>query len=490
MTAFDTKISEGNAGLLRSRDMYHLMERLDFITGFLMFQGVSGHFTTIALMMCSMTMYILCLFLLSLSGTSLTALGGLTYSTEWLFHAGLTTIVPLVVEFLVEYGPVVGLLRSVAFLPISTMIYLFQMQTKYSAFVRGFFTGLAAHINTGRGLAIYRQSHVQLFQNYGPTHFFPALGTESLTILYYTLSTNLGGGTLPMIMIHVLCASVLISPQLFNPTLYGNSVKEAIWDLRHFITWVGKTETRINYSDWVTTDIYQQEESFNSMWMKEDVNCVPKGVGTALLDIFYHLIFLFFWISVATFLVYPHFQFWLSLYAFFWSLSCLVYSIIFYFFRGYEQPLRIILIFLGIGVGLLYYLVHLGYYGTYNFSSLYIPFMVFVKLLESLRVLALDFLGITAEYRFSLNTKENKENKDKFITYTITVLNKFFFIHAGRIFLAIAWGVISFLVALIMRPLWANWFLFGNNSSNQAFEYLNPMRKRRAEAHQFGLFNL
>jgi len=69
------------------------------------------------------------LFLVSLSGASLKAFGGVVYSTEWLFHAGLTTIVPLVVEFLVEYGPVIGLLQSLFFLPVSTMIYLFQMQT-------------------------------------------------------------------------------------------------------------------------------------------------------------------------------------------------------------------------------------------------------------------------------------------------------------------------------------------------------------------------
>lgn len=43
MTGFDTKISEGNAGLLRSRDMYQLMERLDFITQFLFFQGNPSH---------------------------------------------------------------------------------------------------------------------------------------------------------------------------------------------------------------------------------------------------------------------------------------------------------------------------------------------------------------------------------------------------------------------------------------------------------------
>jgi len=141
MTSFDTKISQGNAGILRSRDLYHLMERHDFITSFLLFQGVAGHFTTISLMMWSMKLYILLLLLVALAGASLKAFGGVTYSTEWLFHAGLTTIVPLIVEFLVEYGPVIGLLQSLFFLPVSTMIYLFQMQTKHEAFLKGVLTG-------------------------------------------------------------------------------------------------------------------------------------------------------------------------------------------------------------------------------------------------------------------------------------------------------------------------------------------------------------
>lgn len=126
MSMFDTKISQGNSGILRSRDMYHLMERLDSVTGFLLFQGtilpfffykilfsqnltnfffagVSGHFTTISLMMWSMKLYVMCIFLVTLSGASLKSFGNITYATEWLFHAGLTTIIPLVVEFLVRY---------------------------------------------------------------------------------------------------------------------------------------------------------------------------------------------------------------------------------------------------------------------------------------------------------------------------------------------------------------------------------------------------
>src|SRR4051812_4125107 len=84
---------------------------------------------------------------------------------------------------------------------------------------------LIAHINTGRGLAIYRNSLVQLFQNYGNTHFMPVLSTVCMTFAYYSMSEDLGGGTLPMIMIYVLCISALVAPQGFNPTIRGNTVR-------------------------------------------------------------------------------------------------------------------------------------------------------------------------------------------------------------------------------------------------------------------------
>jgi len=298
MSGFDKKISEGNVGLLRSRDVYHLMERLDFPTGFLMFQGVSGHFTTISLMMFSMKMYIMGLFLLSLSGASLKAFGGLTYSTEWIVHAGLITVVPLVVEFLVEYGIVLGTLRSLFFLPISTMIYLFQMQTKHAAFSSGIMTGAAAHIDTGRGLQIYRYSMARLFTYYASSHYMPTFFIMALTFAYYSLSYDLGGGTLPLIMIYVLCISILIAPQVFNPTIKGNDFQECLSEFMAFVIWVGKTEARIYLKDWIGLEKVKKEDSFSGMWLLNDMHNISKDMGGCVRSFFYHTMFFVFWSGV------------------------------------------------------------------------------------------------------------------------------------------------------------------------------------------------
>lgn len=87
-----------------------------------------------------------------------------------------------------------------------------------------YFFSLLAHINTGRGLAIYRNQLKDLFKNYGFTHFYPMLYVLSGCVGYYLMSSDLGGGTLPLIMILVLVLAVLLTPQIVNPAIKGNSL--------------------------------------------------------------------------------------------------------------------------------------------------------------------------------------------------------------------------------------------------------------------------
>jgi hypothetical protein len=53
----------------------------------------------------------------------------------------------------------------------------------------------------------------------------------SFIVQFSILSADLGGGTLPLIMIYVLCLSVICSPQIFNPALKGNTVVGMILSL-------------------------------------------------------------------------------------------------------------------------------------------------------------------------------------------------------------------------------------------------------------------
>eukprot|EP01125_Pyxidicula_operculata_P011382 TRINITY_DN3731_c0_g1_i4.p1 TRINITY_DN3731_c0_g1~~TRINITY_DN3731_c0_g1_i4.p1 ORF type:complete len:1585 (-),score=371.74 TRINITY_DN3731_c0_g1_i4:112-4866(-) len=482
MSSFDSKISQGNSGILRSRDMYNLMERQDFVMNFLFFQGVAGHFITISLMMWSMKLYILSLILMSLSGASLKGIsqGSNIYSSEWLFHAGLTTVIPLIVEFMVEYGPVIGVIQSLAFFPVSILIYLFQMQTKHFAFMKSIFTGRAAHINTGRGLMIYRYSLVQLFKFYGQTHFYPMMYIICMTLAYKAVSGALGGGTLPLIMIYLLCVAILTAPQIFNPSFTNNSLTDVGNDLMKFVVWVGKTEDNMFLNQWVQYDQLEKRNSFLSYWIVKDISDLPQSIPEAIRSLIYHLLMLSFWGGFTTMVLYPHYQFWVVFFLVFFSINVLLYGLIFYFLKTYEQPLRIMVIFLGNGAVMLYFILLYAKYNVLSIVDLYISILICAKILEQVRAILLDIAVIV-----SLKTKKI-DSKTK-LSFFLSLINKFFFVMAGRMLFAVLWGIGNAIIGLLMRPFISNLFLFGKGSNDRDFSLLKPLRRHRAKRSKFGV---
>jgi hypothetical protein len=433
-----------------------------------------------------MKLYIVLLFLVSLSGASLTAFGGVVYSTEWLFHAGLTTIVPLVVEFLVEYGPVIGLLQSLFFLPVSTMIYLFQMQTKHDAFLRGILTGKASHIDTGRGLAIYRLPLVNLFKNYGQSHMYPIAYVIALSIAYKVLSGEEGGGTLPLIMIYFLCASVLFSPVIFNPKLMSGNFSDDTLDMYQFLVWIGKTENRLFLSEFSSLEQQKKVNSLLSHWIGIDYDNLAPTITSAIRSLLFHFISLSFWCAVAVFFLYPHMQFWGLFYIAVWSLDVILYTIIFYFAQSYEQPLRIIFIYIGsLGI-LLLLLIYLGEYDILDFAEMYLPFLLVVKILEQFRGFICDACVISCHFRYS-KSKEDLATRQKYLTLMLHLINKLFFVNAGRIFLAFLWGLCCFVLSVLLIPFVSNVFLFGRNVNTLNFTYLIPLRRIREKQRRFGI---
>jgi len=99
----------------------------------------------------------------------------------------------------------------------------------------------------------------------------------------------------------------------------------------------------------------------------------------------------------------------------------------------------------------------------------------------------MDFLVIAADAHFKNATIANlKGEKERYISYSVNFINDLFFVHAGRILLALIWGLVNFLIGLLMRPMWATWFLFGNDASLKEYEYLRRKRKKKADKELFG----
>jgi len=149
---------------------------------------------------------------------------------------------------------------------------------------------------------------------------------------------------------------------------------------------------------------------------------------------------------------------------------------------------------------MLYFLINFGTYGILDFAEMYIPLLVFVKVLEAFRGLVCDCAVISAHVRYPepdlnqpVNSADDKpiekpsDMRQKYLTLMLHVINKLFLVNAGRIFIAFLWGVCSYLIGIILRPVVANVFLFGKNVNNKGFNFLKPIRKLRTKQHKFGI---
>jgi len=131
---------------------------------------------------------------------------------------------------------------------------------------------------------------------------------------------------------------------------------------------------------------------------------------------------------------------------------------------------------------MLYFLVYLGKYDILDFSQMYIAFMVVVKILEQFRQLVSNLAVISSYVRY-----EEDELRQKYLILMLHLLNKLFFINAGRIGLAFIWGFFCYILSVLLHPVISNVFLFGRNVNNKHFHYLKPLRKIRAKQTKFGL---
>jgi len=149
---------------------------------------------------------------------------------------------------------------------------------------------------------------------------------------------------------------------------------------------------------------------------------------------------------------------------------------------------------------MLYYIVTFSYYGVFNLASIYIAILALVKFLESIKSMLCDLTVLIAYYKHPVPenpTSEEglamKEQREKYITFTIHLLQKIFLVSVGRSFFALIWGIANYIVAILMRPFFSNAFLFGANSTqweSAKFEFLDDLRKERKKKSLFGIMGV
>ena len=222
-TIFEDKLARGAALALKSADVYRLSHQLDVLTYLSLYFGALGHFTFTLLFSSAITSFVYLLLLMSISSISSEAIGrlGSVYAIPWLFHLGFAFGLPLLCHLIATDGLLYGLLRWADNLLLGIMYYLFQLRTKARGMEVGLGGGSGGYVSTGRGMCLYSSSLVTLYTSYAASHFHHALYLLFLLILFVAVFSleSTSALFLRVWAVVLACASWLLAPALFNPTL-------------------------------------------------------------------------------------------------------------------------------------------------------------------------------------------------------------------------------------------------------------------------------
>eukprot|EP01125_Pyxidicula_operculata_P015067 TRINITY_DN5093_c0_g1_i1.p1 TRINITY_DN5093_c0_g1~~TRINITY_DN5093_c0_g1_i1.p1 ORF type:complete len:1521 (-),score=239.61 TRINITY_DN5093_c0_g1_i1:127-4689(-) len=483
MSIFDGKISQGNPSIMRTRDLNRLMSDLPALQSFLFFQGICGHFISNSLVMISVYLYVLTLFFLSFGGRSTYSLGDIALGTEWFIHAGLTTVLPLIVELTIEYGAL-GLFEGLMFFPLSTIAFLFQIQTKHYYFIESIWSGKSSYMPSMRGLDIYRRPLVEIFVSYCNSHFYPALDLMMWVAAYQFISVELQGGTLPLIMVYFFAFSIFFSPQIYNPTLRGASINDIFDEFKTLLMWL--TNTSENLSLLASADdrtghelkkfSFQSNSHLNQLQLYERyaLNPSPFIRITTIMASFSVVVF---WLVFVYFFVYPDIQVIILFLLVCWLFQGCVYllvSILNIFgectssnencARYYATPLRSIFVLFGLVVFLIVAVnVIFGPFGVFQMTYLYLGCFFFFKILNSLK----EFILISYSMTYSNKIATEKISVKIELLQAIEFFDSLFLSTIPNSIFVVLWAIGCTVIGLILRPSYWNFVLFGVHSLHQ-----------------------
>jgi len=127
--------------------------------------------------------------------------------------------------------------------------------------------------------------------------------------------------------------------------------------------------------------------------------------------------------------------------------------------------------------------------GTPPLISIYISGFMFFSILQSLANLGVSFGYLIATFKYSncftyvCESRHEAEEVQKYIKKHVTKLVRFFrpfcLVDIQHSIIAFIWGLASFLLAVLLRPFFWNYFLFGNYEPPQLKKYLEEEKHNK-----------
>jgi len=296
---FYTKVSKGNVGVMRSRDLKVITQNLNIVDNFSFYFASVGFYLNNLLIDASATVYVLLFILLALSSKSLVDVASLDsmLATEWTLSMGTIAMFPRFMELTLEYGPLEGILRFVPSIPGCMTMFTFINKSIASGVQETMVTGEASYIATGRPNANTHYSWKECYFIHCSSHYYPALRIFIGYSIYVLVSQAQGFSTLPMMVLLASAVMWLIAPILFcpQPTLasLGHDLSEfwqfAIaapdWSVRTLSQQLGSKDTE----EHLRTGLRDPRSTLYEFWLLKALehkkfSCFQR-VGFLLLEI-------------------------------------------------------------------------------------------------------------------------------------------------------------------------------------------------------------
>lgn len=216
---FFTKISSGNVGVMRSRDLKILCERLNIVDNLSFYFASIGFYLNNWLIDISIKVYLFVFVLLTLASKSLEDVGklGSMLAAEWIFSMGIVATLPRLSELVLEYGMLEGVLKFVPSLPGIMFAFTFINKSIASGVSTAMLTGEAHYIATGRPNANTHFSWRECYFVHCRSHYYPALTLIMWYLIYRSFTTEHQTSALPMFIINLTAFMWLVAPMIFCP---------------------------------------------------------------------------------------------------------------------------------------------------------------------------------------------------------------------------------------------------------------------------------
>mmetsp|Transcript_61949 Transcript_61949/g.191995 ORF Transcript_61949/g.191995 Transcript_61949/m.191995 type:complete len:1242 (+) Transcript_61949:535-4260(+) len=319
---FFSKISGGNAGVMRSRDLKIISESLSIVDNFSFFFASIGFYLNNLLIDKSVMLYVLLFVLLSFSSKTLEEVGDRfsLLASEWAASMGIVAMFPRFMELTLEYGILEGMLRFGPSVPGCMAMFTFINKSIASAVQETMITGKAKYIGTGRPNANTHYDWRECYFIYVKSHYYPALNVCYIYTLYFLLAQRLHLDSLPMFMVMISVLMWLVAPVLFCPqptvktlskdlsTFWQFCIANPQWSVRKMPPADKTTEEMLH------TELSDKHSTLYELWLLEELkskqtsillrvlfilsNCVKVSamlavVHASMLDEMFHFVVVF-----------------------------------------------------------------------------------------------------------------------------------------------------------------------------------------------------